>query len=58
MLNLRINSRKTKKKTQFNTSSFFKYAAVFLSVIGLSYFGYFNYNDFLNNEKLKNIHKS
>ena len=32
-----------------------RYAAVILSLLGLSYIGYFNYNDFLNDEKLKNI---
>ena len=30
-------------------------AAIFISVIGLSYFGYFNYNNYIDNEKLKNI---
>ena len=32
-----------------------RYAAIFISILGLSYFGYFNYNNYLNNEKLKNI---
>ena len=30
-------------------------AAIFISIIGLSYFGYFNYNSYIDNEKLKNI---
>ena len=50
-----ISTKKTPKKVQFDTSYLLKYAAVFLSVLALSYFGYFNYNDYLNNEKLKNI---
>ena len=52
---IRINSKESSEKTQFDTNNLLRYAAVFLSVLGLSYFGYINYNDFLNNEKLKNI---
>ncbi len=52
---IRINSKETSEKTQFDINNLLRYAAVFLSVLGLSYFGYINYNDFLNNEKLKNI---
>ena len=51
----RINSKKTTEQTQLSTNNLLRYAAVILSVLGLSYFGYFNYNDFLNDEKLKNI---
>ena len=32
-----------------------RYAATALILIGLGYFGYFNYNSYLDNEKLKNI---
>ena len=52
---IRINSKKTSEQTQLSTNNLLRYAAVILSVLGLSYFGYFNYNDFLNDEKLKNI---
>ena len=52
---IRINSKKTTEQTQLSTNNLLRYAAVILSVLGLSYFGYFNYNDFLNDEKLKNI---
>ena len=37
------------------SNALLKYAAISLSILGLSYFGYFNYNDYLNREKLKNI---
>ena len=30
-------------------------AAIFITVIGLSYFGYFSYSNYIDNEKLKNI---
>ena len=52
---IRIKSKETSEKTQLSTNNLLRYAAVILSVLGLSYFGYFNYNDFLNDEKLKNI---
>ena len=42
-------------KSQFDTINLLRYAAIFISILGLSYFGYFNYNNYLNNEKLKNI---
>ena len=48
-------SEESKKNTQFNGNVLLKYAAIAISILGLSYFGYFNYNDYLNNEKLKNI---
>ena len=51
----KIISKKTSGKFQFDTNDLLRYAAVFLCILGLSYFGYFNYNDYLNNEKLKNI---
>ena len=50
-----ISSIRTEDNAQFNANNLLRYAAVFLSILGLSYFGYFNYNKYLNNEKLKNI---
>ena len=52
---INISSKKTADKAQFDTNNLLRYAAIFISVLGLSYFGYFNYNNYLNNEKLKNI---
>ena len=52
---INISSKKTADKAQFDTNNLLRYAAIFISILGLSYFGYFNYNDYLNNEKLKNI---
>ena len=51
----KIISKKTSAKSQFDTNNLLRYAAIFISILGLSYFGYFNYNNYLNNEKLKNI---
>jgi len=48
-------SEESKKNNQFSSSVLLKYAAIAIAVFGFSYFGYFNYNDYLNNEKLKNI---
>jgi len=48
-------SEESKKNKKFSSNIFLKYAAIVISVFGFSYFGYFNYNDYLNNEKLKNI---
>ena len=48
-------SEESKKNNQVNSNVLLKYAAIAISVFGFSYFGYFNYNDYLNNEKLKNI---
>ena len=48
-------SKESKKNTQFSSNSLLKYAAISISIFGLSYLGYFNYNDYLNNEKFKNI---
>jgi hypothetical protein len=48
-------SEESKKNNQFSSSVLLKYAAIAIVVFGFSYFGYFNYNDYLNNEKLKNI---
>ena len=52
---INISSKKTADKAQFDTNNLLRYAAIFISILGLSYFGYFNYNNYLNNEKLKNI---
>lgn len=48
-------SEESKKNNQFSSNVLLKYAAIAIAVFGFSYFGYFNYNDYLNNEKLKNI---
>ncbi len=48
-------SQESKKNNQFSSNVLLKYAAIAIAVLGFSYFGYFNYNDYLNNEKLKNI---
>ena len=48
-------SQESKKNNQFSSNVLLKYAAIAIAIIGFSYFGYFNYNDYLNNEKLKNI---
>ncbi len=52
---INISSKKAVDKAQFDTNNLLRYAAIFISILGLSYFGYFNYNNYLNNEKLKNI---
>ena len=44
-----------RKETQFISNSLLKNAAIFISVIGLSYFGYFNYSNYIDNEKLNNV---
>lgn len=48
-------SEESKKNNQFSSNVLLKYAAIAIAILGFSYFGYFNYNDYLNNEKLKNI---
>ena len=48
-------SEESKRNNQFNSNVLLKYAAIATAIFGFSYFGYFNYNDYLNNEKLKNI---
>ena len=52
---INISSKRSADKSQFDTNNLLRYAAIFISIVGLSYFGYFNYNNYLNNEKLKNI---
>ena len=48
-------SQESKKNNQLSSNVLLKYAAIAIAILGFSYFGYFNYNDYLNNEKLKNI---
>ena len=48
-------SEESEKNNQFSSNVLLKYAAIAIAIFGFSYFGYFNYNDYLNNEKLKNI---
>ena len=48
-------SNESRNNLQVMSNALLKYAAISLSILGLSYFGYFNYNDYLNREKLKNI---
>ena len=55
---INISSERAADKSQFDTNNLVRYAAIFISILGLSYFGYFNYNNYLNNEKLKNIAKA
>ena len=55
---INISSKRAADKSQFDTNNLLRYAAIFISILGLSYFGYFNYNNYLNNEKLKNIAKA
>ena len=52
---IKKSSKKAADKAQFDTNNLLRYAAIFISILGLSYFGYFNYNNYLNNEKLENI---
>ena len=40
---------------KINTIPIFRYAAIFVALIGLSYFGYLNYTNYIDNEKLRNI---
>ena len=47
---INISSKKASDKVQFDTNNLLRYAAIFISILGLSYFGYFNYNNYLNNE--------
>tara|TARA_B100000989_G_scaffold247201_1_gene194475 strand:- start:2126 stop:3022 length:897 start_codon:yes stop_codon:yes gene_type:complete len=51
-----LNTSKEKDNlTQNNSNYLLRYAAIFITAIGLSYFGYFNYSNYINTEKLKNI---
>jgi hypothetical protein len=52
-----LQGLKTESSNEFQlvSSYLLRNAAIFISVIGLSYFGYFNYNNYIDNEKLKNI---
>ncbi len=42
-------------KTASTTTPVLRYAAIFIALIGISYFGYFNYSNYLDNERIKNI---
>lgn len=43
------------EEIQFVSNSLIRTAAVFLAVIGLSYLGYFNYTNYIDNIKLNNV---
>ena len=45
----------TKKIPSSTNLPLLRYAATALILIGIGYFGYFNYNTYIDNEKLKNI---
>ena len=50
-----ILKKESRKERQFIANSLLKNAAIFISVIGLSYFGYFNYSNYIDNAKLNNV---
>ena len=52
---LKTVKRGSKKDIQFVSSSILKNAAIFIFLIGVSFFGYFNYTNYIDNEKLNNI---
>tara|TARA_B100000575_G_scaffold24772_1_gene16800 strand:+ start:2095 stop:2991 length:897 start_codon:yes stop_codon:yes gene_type:complete len=43
------------KENNFNINQFFRYAAVTLSLIAMSFFAYYNYNNYISNERIKNL---
>ena len=43
------------EEIQFVSNSLIRTAAVFLAVIGISYLGYFNYTNYIDNIKLNNV---
>lgn len=45
----------SKKEISFVSNYLLRNAAVFISVMGLSYLGYFNYTNYIDTEKLNNI---
>ena len=51
--------KSVKKDVPFKTAStinpVLRYAAIFIALIGFSYFGYLNYSNYLDNERIKNI---
>ena len=47
--------KESSNEVQLGSNYLLRNAAIFISVIGLSYFGYFNYDNYIDNEKLKNI---
>ena len=52
---LQIIKKESSKESPTVTNYLLRNAAIFISVIGLSYFGYFNYSNYIDTEKLKNI---
>ena len=52
---LQIIKKESSKENPTVTNYLLRNAAIFISVIGLSYFGYFNYSNYIDTEKLKNI---
>ena len=52
---LKIIKKESSKESPSVTNYLLRNAAIFISVIGLSYFGYFNYSNYIDTEKLKNI---
>ena len=46
---------KSKKEISFVSNYLLRNAAIFISVMGLSYLGYFNYTNYIDTEKLNNI---
>ena len=47
---INISSKRAADKSQFDTNNLLRYAAIFISILGLSYFGYFNYNNRFHND--------
>ena len=45
----------SKKEISFVSNYLLRNAAIFISVMGLSYLGYFNYTNYIDTEKLNNI---
>ena len=52
---LQVIKKESRKEAPLVSNYILRNAAIFISIIGLSYFGYFNYNSYIDNEKLKNI---
>jgi|TARA_B100001094_G_C18153905_1_gene785312 nucleoid DNA-binding protein len=52
---LQAIKKESRKEAPLVSNYILRNAAIFISIIGLSYFGYFNYNSYIDNEKLKNI---
>ena len=52
---LQVIKKESRKEATLVSNYILRNAAIFISIIGLSYFGYFNYNSYIDTEKLKNI---